>query len=153
MTVPAPEEQALMQAIIRLKNAHLPPKFCGLSKAEFFALEYTHAYRDENPGNMGISVSKLAEKLAISAPAVSRTLRELEDRGLIDRADDKEDRRTTYLTLTEKGESIRLECWNRMRRLSSTMVSRLGKEHLGQLAMLLDQFLDVWQEEQAKEKD
>lgn len=53
--------------------------------------------------NKEIRVCEIAKKLNISAPAVSRTLRRLEEKGCIERITNKSDRRNTNVKVTQKG--------------------------------------------------
>lgn len=53
--------------------------------------------------NGKITSSELAAKTKTLPPAVSRTLRGLEEKGYVERSVDKKDRRNTYISLTEKG--------------------------------------------------
>ena len=53
--------------------------------------------------NKEIRVCEIAKKLNISAPAVSRTLRRLEEKGCIERITNKFDRRNTNVKVTKKG--------------------------------------------------
>lgn len=151
MQCPTPEEQALMQAVFRLRRTNFSPMFCQLTRAEFFILEYIHTYMLEHPGANGIYVSELAGALRVSSPAVSRALRPLEARGLIERHADRADRRSTCLLLTDAGEHIRLETKERMSRFLQSFVQRMGRENICALTRLLEQFIDIWAEEQAKE--
>ena len=56
--------------------------------------------RNEN----GVYVSQLAKELKVSSPAVSRMLGILENKGPIGRDVDKDNRRNTYVYLTQQGE-------------------------------------------------
>ena len=54
-------------------------------------------------GTGDVSLTDLTRKLEVSKPAVSRTLRNLENKGYIYRRVDEHDRRNTFVTLTEEG--------------------------------------------------
>ncbi|MGJ6980052.1 MarR family winged helix-turn-helix transcriptional regulator [Aestuariimicrobium soli] len=49
------------------------------------------------------TATELAEREQVSAPSMSRTVKELEDRGMVSRAVDEDDRRARILTITEVG--------------------------------------------------
>lgn len=49
------------------------------------------------------NATELAEREQVSAPSMSRTIKELEDRGLVSRTIDADDRRSRILTLTPEG--------------------------------------------------
>lgn len=60
-------------------------------------------HRKTNPE--GCTVSTLTRLMRVPQPAVSRTLRGLENNGYIRREVCREDRRNTYVTLTAAGET------------------------------------------------
>lgn len=151
MLCPTPEEQALMHAVFRLRRANFSPMFCQLTRAEFFILKYVHSYMQDHPGAGGIHVSELAGALHVSPPAVSRALRPLEARGLIERRVDGADRRNTRLLATEAGERVRQETEERMTRFFQSFIRRMGRDNICTMTRLLEQFIDLWGEEQAKE--
>lgn len=51
-----------------------------------------------------ITAAQAAKKLGVSAPSVSRTLKNLEEKGLIERGFDKNDRRSVHIIVTKAGE-------------------------------------------------
>jgi DNA-binding MarR family transcriptional regulator len=67
-----------------------------------------------SPGHLGalstilrigpIRPGDLAQREFVSAPTMTRTLRDLEDRGYVSRADDPDDRRSILVRATEEGE-------------------------------------------------
>jgi len=64
----------------------------------------THPHFKEMPVlEEGVKVNVIARFMHVSAPQISRTLRGLEDKGLIVRIEDPKDRRNTYIKLTEQG--------------------------------------------------
>lgn len=52
-----------------------------------------------------MTISELAEKIHVSPPAISRSIKGLEEKGWINRFVDSNDRRTTFVVLTDLGES------------------------------------------------
>ncbi|MPZ61337.1 MAG: MarR family transcriptional regulator [Propionibacteriales bacterium] len=50
-----------------------------------------------------LRLSDLAAKLELDASTISRHIRQLEDRGFVQRTDDPDDRRATRLALTDEG--------------------------------------------------
>jgi DNA-binding MarR family transcriptional regulator len=67
-----------------------------------------------SPGHLGalstilrvgpIRPGDLAQREFVSAPTMTRTLRDLEDRGFVSRADDPDDRRSILVRATDEGE-------------------------------------------------
>lgn len=55
--------------------------------------------------NEGMTISELAEKIHVSPPAISRSIKGLEEKKWINRFVDPNDRRTTFVVLTDLGEA------------------------------------------------
>jgi len=90
---------------------------CGLP----IAVSDAHALM-ELLHNPGIEQVELAKRLGLSKSAVSRLLLRLENRGLVQRAISKEDRRAHDLRLSDKGER---------------MASRINRESLARFETIL----------------
>lgn len=119
----------------------------AMTKGEFFLLMLLHKNRLANPEGKGMYVSELAHSMHVAPPAVSRTLRALEQRGLIERTVDRDDRRTTYIVLTEKGEETR-SCYARQfQAYSERVFRRMGEEDMETLFRLWNRFADLLAEE------
>lgn len=91
------QEYAIMQAMDRMKKIRIYELHPDIAPAEGQLLTIV-ALREE-----GISVSALARELDMPMPAVSRMMRHMEDRGLIERRILPQDRRSILVTVTQKG--------------------------------------------------
>ena len=80
--------------------------------------------------NGKITSSELAAKTKTLPPAVSRTLRGLEEKGYVERSVDKKDRRNTYISLTEKGWKKGEEVRDRMQDFGCSVMSQLKEEDI-----------------------
>lgn len=54
----------------------------------------------------GLHQSALAERLGVEPPTVTKTLRKLEDSGLVERFDDPDDGRAQRVVLTDRGDDL-----------------------------------------------
>lgn len=121
-----------------------------LTKTEFFCLGAICNSGKENPEKGGIYVWELARRTHSLPPAVSRTLRELEERGYIERSVDREDRRNIKVLPTAEG----LAVWGRVEEKTQEFVdrvlARMGQENMDQLVSLCDRLCDIIEEEQSK---
>ena len=72
-----------------------------LSRQEYMVMFVISKKQETDPE--GCTVSAVAKKMRVPQPAVSRTLRGLENNGYIQREVCRTDRRNTYVTRTETG--------------------------------------------------
>lgn len=75
-----------------------------LSGGEFMLIASFLAYEKEC-GNH-ITVNELASRLEVTVPNVSRSLKKLEDRGLIKRVSGEECKRNTFVVISPKGKEL-----------------------------------------------
>lgn len=91
----------------------------------------------------GVKVSWLVKKSHVPAPAISRTLRSLEQKGFIERTADKEDRRNTFVSLTEAGAAVNREIDSIMEGFADAVFGNMGEETMQKLNGYLRQFLET----------
>lgn len=75
---------------------------CGASHSEIMLLFTALDYTAETGGN--ITVAETARRLDVSMPAVSRSLKGLSEKGLIERDLNENDRRSVRIIVTKAGE-------------------------------------------------
>ncbi len=56
--------------------------------------------------NGSVKISDLSDALSVQRPGVTRTLREMEEKGYIRKIISDEDRRVTYIEITERGRAL-----------------------------------------------
>jgi len=119
-------------------HAKAVEKECGLSSAKLWML-------NEIAAEPGLKVSKLAAALSIHPSTCSNMLSKLEEKGLICRDRSKQDQRTVYLYITEKGKEL-LACAPQPRqgKLASAL-NDLTSGQLGQLENGLEDLIRVLQ--------
>lgn len=74
--------------------------FVSVSKAEFFLLVQIHRQVQVQEVS---TVRTLAQDMGVSSPAVSRMIRSLSEKNMVEKRDLSSDRRNTSITLTERG--------------------------------------------------
>ncbi len=122
-----------------------------LTKGEFFCLGAICNSGKENPEKGGIYVWELAQRTHVHPPAVSRTLRELESKGLIERTVDREDRRNIKVQPTQRGIAAWAKAEEGTQDFVRQVLARMGEEKMEQLVGLCDHLCDIIEEEQAKQ--
>ena len=76
-----------------------------MSPMEFCAIGTFVEFEKQNSGRH-ITVNELSQESGMSVPLVSRTLKNLESRGLIKRITDENCRRNTLVVISEKGNKL-----------------------------------------------
>ena len=122
-----------------------------LTKGEFFCLAMVRDHTRRCPDSRGMYVWDLAGHMRVRPPAVSRMLRGLEHRGLIERSVDREDRRNVYVSLTERGEQTWDGVADGLQYFTNRVIGRMGTEDMETLIGLLDRLSIIIEDEQAKE--
>ena len=95
----------------------------------------------KNPEKL-VYASDIAEYLEITAPAVSRTLSHLENKGLIERNIHKGDRRNVYVLITDKGRDTVSESMYKVCDFMEGVLSHLSDEEVMQLSMLYNKLYE-----------
>jgi DNA-binding MarR family transcriptional regulator len=87
--------------------------------------------------NSAVRLSDLANDLLLDISTVSRQARALEDRGLVTRTEDPDDRRAVRLELTPAGLAVLDEAWSRRNRwLAESLHDWTPGERVALVAML-----------------
>ncbi|MGE5719331.1 MAG: MarR family winged helix-turn-helix transcriptional regulator [Nocardioidaceae bacterium] len=133
---PATAEEAVMVTLAllgRRMRARLPGE-----ELDFAAILLLKALMHGGP----MRLSALAASLDLDASTVSRQVRHLEDRGLLERTSDPDDGRASRITLSEQGR-IRLEAGARRRRaMVAQLLEHWPDRDREQLRVLLNRLLD-----------
>lgn len=107
------------------------------------------AERETQTGSMaeGVRVSAIVEDLDIPAPAVSRSLRNLEEKDYVVRYVNKKDRRNTYVEITPEGEAILEESERIISDFCNAVFHQVGEEDIQRLISYFTKLRNVTEEE------
>lgn len=130
---------SVMNQFRRLRLGDLFPE---MSKSDCMTLMAIDHFNQEKEEGI-LTVSELADKMSAQPSAVSRTLKNLEDRELIERTINKSDRRNTYVALSEKGKRQWKEMEATMGEFAAAVLSRMREEDLERLVSYLDELYQV----------
>jgi homoprotocatechuate degradation regulator HpaR len=86
----------------------------------------------------GLTMGDLAERAALLKPSLSRIVGRLEDRGLVERAQEEQDLRRTRLTMTMAGRRLVREIAPRSEQRYRDIEAAYGAERLAELHRMLD---------------
>ncbi len=142
------QEEIFLEILHELARLNLSSTLHAVTQGEFFLLSIIRRFGDyvENRAN-SVNVSRLAVALEVSPASVSRTLRGLESRGYLERVTDAENRRNTYVKLTEKGRSLFLKENELVAKLAGRVFNRMGEENMHTLRSLSEQLHGILEEE------
>lgn len=130
---------ALLHTTFRYGKVNMGIRLGNITHGEFTTLQMVHMYMKNHPDEHGIGVSELARCSYMSPPAMSRTLKSVEEKGLAERMIDKKNRRKTYVCLTAEGEDARLRAWKMCTDYIDSVLKEMGEEKM-------ETFLKLWEE-------
>lgn len=122
----------LMEAMHMFHRLNISLILPHLSKNEFYMMRgiqhmEQQAQEQELPG---IAMSKLAKMVHALPPAVSRTIKSLEERGYVERYVSRKDRRNTMVRLTEEGKEVVAESRKIMEAFAERVFAQTDEEEL-----------------------
>lgn len=94
-----------------------------------------------------ITISELAKKTRVLPSAISRTLKRLEEKGYVERTVNKNDRRNTYVEITDRGREVAQEIRDIMCDYGEAVLSKLDEEELSKLISYLNNIYDIAKKE------
>lgn len=103
-----------------------------------------------DPGGQGVTVTKLSEGLRVSAPYVTQTVNGLEEKGLVERTTDPEDRRLVRIRVTPRGREALRQASAEFAAHFAGLVEHLGEEESRKLTQLLLQVADYFERRHGK---
>lgn len=122
-------KENIPETLKMLKDISLNCIFKDITFSEYAILEIALALRQKSINNT-VYVSEIVERLRISTPAVSKTLRNLELKGLIMRETDPDNRRKTFVHLTPKGLEVKKESDNAFYGFFNNICEKVGKDDI-----------------------
>lgn len=145
-------KSSIIKTIIQMKTVNSKITFGGVTHREIVTLELLARYMDRSTGNTGMSVSDLTSCLEISMPQVSRMLKALEEKGYIHRIVNDEDRRSTYVTITDIGRLKRKCAMDEFDEYMKNVIDRMGENKIREMIGIMNELIGVMKDEQQKLK-
>ena len=135
--------EELFKAMHQFHKLRLGDMMPNVSGADFWAMRNIMDKGEDGK----ITISELAEKTKVLPSAISRTLRGLEDKGYVERTVNKNDRRNTYVEMTDRGKEVTQEVREIMCDYGKAVLSKLDENELSQLISYLNNIYDIAQKE------
>lgn len=127
----------------KFKKIHMNFIFPEISKSEFWVLKMVQKAMLKDESECGVYVSTIAERLKVTPSAISRMLKGLEEKEFIERKVNKNDRRNTYVTLTEKGKKVTQRVETEMNEFTKKVIHSMGEEDSKTLIRLFNKLVDT----------
>ena len=108
--------------------------------------------RENGNREQGVLASDIAKRLGITAPAVSKMLRSMEEKGYVERRVDEKDRRNTRVSITPDGKEAEQQVRRQMQEFITGVIERLGEERTKELIHLMNRYTEIMQEENQNRK-
>lgn len=137
----------LYEDLFRAMNQFHKLKFSdmmqNMSKADFIVMNVIMNKGKEDK----MTISELAAIARMLPSAISRTLKGLEEKGYVERTINKQDRRNTYVELTEEGKKQTREVRQVMRDFGKTVMAKLDEHEVNELILFLNNIYSIAEKE------
>lgn len=99
----------------------------------------------EQPDTELFSLGELNSYLDYTRPNLSQTINKLEDKNYVERITLKDDRRVTYIRLTEEGKKMLSDKYDSISERMNKIKIEFGEENIDKLIDLLTRFIDAYE--------
>lgn len=124
------------------QNSNLFPQMNQSESGVFLAMLQIMA---EKPDTELFPLGELNSYLDYTRPNLSQTINKLEDKNYVERVTLKDDRRVTYIRLTEEGKEMLQEKHSSIADRMNKIKDILGEEDINKLIELLTRFIDTYE--------
>lgn len=122
-----------------------------LPPAEFFTMigihKITQKNKEKNTLIHGVTTTQVVKNLGTTLSAVSKLMKNLEEKKLIERIASSQDRRVTYIRLTEKGEHLLSLERERRDTIMNKVINRVGEEKIKVLIQTMHEMYEYLNQE------
>lgn len=144
------EYERFLKSMQLMSGVNLSAFVEGVTIAELSLIYAAEEYAAQN--GSPISVAEAAKMLKVSIPAVSRTLKSIEQKQLIRRETDEKDRRSVKLVVTEKGRDTMKKNVRSCLEVVNRVMERFSDEELSMMVNLHCKLTRALAEEADKKK-
>ena len=143
-------EQNLWEALHMFRKLNIGSILPHLNKGEFVLMNGIYQVQKKIGSEHGVKMSELAEYTHALPPAVSRSIKALEEKGYVRRYVDQKDRRNTLVEITEAGQEVLQESNEIMDDFIQRMFEKTDKEEMARLVNYIYQQYDLAKRELEK---
>lgn len=134
------------EALESFRRLRIGDLFPDMSKSDCMTLMSIDYYNQKKTDGV-LTVSELAGKMHVKPSAVSRTLKSLEERGLITRMVNQSNRRNTFVEISEEGRKKQQEMKAAIEDVVESVLKRIEEDDLRKLIAYLNEVSEIAVEE------
>ena len=132
-------EQNVWEALHMFRKLNIGSILPHLNKGEFVLMNGIYHVQKKIGSGPGVKMSDLAEYTHALPPAVSRSIKALEEKGYVRRFVDQKDRRNTLVEITKSGQEILDESNEIMNEFIRRVFEKTDKEEMARLVSYIYQ--------------
>lgn len=146
--MPGGRMEEVIKVFHRYRCLKIEKIFGGISRSEFLALVLIDKMNGDKRNIADcIQAGDMCRAMKCTPAAISKTLKNLENKDLVMREVNKENRRITNVILTDKGHEMTDYAHKKMHEFTERISKRLGEDRLDELISILEETYDIAQEE------
>lgn len=135
-------EEFFMEMTRRMHGELASQMVSGITGSQFFVLKKINSKNR-------MTVSEVADQLAVSLSAITALVDRLVKAGLVVRSRDDQDRRLVWLQVTDNGREVLRKCTEGRRKVASKYFGQLPREDMEKLIEIYEKVLAIMREEEA----
>ena len=143
-------EQNVWEALHMFRKLNIGSILPHLNKGEFVLMNGIYHVQKKIGSEHGVKMSDLAEYTHALPPAVSRSIKALEQKGYVRRFVDQNDRRNTLVEITESGQEVLQESNDIMDEFIHRVFEKTDKEEMARLVRYIYQQYNLAKDELEK---
>ncbi len=143
-------EQNVWEALHMFRKLNIGSILPHLNKGEFVLMNGIYHVQKKIGSEQGVKMSELAEYIHVLPPAVSRSIKALEEKEYVRRYVDQKDRRNTLVEITEAGQEVLQESNEIMDDFIRRVFEKTDKEEMARLVNYIYQQYDLAKRELEK---
>lgn len=113
--------------------------------------DYVKKQKENGQVLLGLKASEISKQLKTTKPATSKMLNILEEKGYIERINNKVDRRAVYVNITKEGVLVLEKQKNNNLKLFTKILQRIGEDDIKNIIMLMKKMNSIMEEVYSEE--
>ena len=121
----------------------LPPLPSGVMPSYIQYLDMIHTMENEG---ISVKISDISDRLNIPRPGVTRTVKEMEKKGYLQKIASQNDGRVTYITATESGKELHQKYDSQFFGMLAPYMDGISEEEAENMIQTIEKFYQIMRE-------